>query len=314
MANKYSDYFLSREEAFHFLVEKLGVINAEELFDHDKSTLLDQIILSWYQRIPFQNMSHLAQSDPKEAPNAQQATKDILNGIGGLCGTHGVGAYHILAAVGYDCYPIIGEVDQLGLNHALVLVKNLNNLGDLSLVDVGCGYPTFGAIALQVSGRLVDSTDIKCESFLKYKYVRDGNTFGRYHLTYSCSRSDKQGRQYCKYLDNVWGQFYTFSINPVSCCYIREQLTRNVYLNPKHAFNRMFLSCKYLNGSYLAVNGKKTVEEVEENVERAHLKFSSYEDNDNLELFRCQNFPEIPGDLMMNALGVWQKLPEDIRL
>lgn len=55
----------------------------------------------------------------------------------------------VLMALGYDCYITAGRMwDNDIKSHAIIIVQNLRQTNDVFLVDVGLGYPTLNAVAL----------------------------------------------------------------------------------------------------------------------------------------------------------------------
>ena len=210
----------------------------------------------------------------------------------------------------------MGEVRRLGLCHAMVIVKDLNNPGDLHLFEVGTGHPTFKAIPLQLSGCLSDVTGPVSESFLTYKFVRDGNIFRRTHLksTITSGANSDVTKQATQSDEDFWDHFYAFELDPVSVEVCRHHLNRNSYLNPESRFNRQLLACKYKNGKYLGVKGLKQGHEHVDQENNTRLKFTQFEDREAFKRFCCDNFPEIPVAVVSKALNYWDSLPDDERL
>ena len=241
-----------------------------------------------------------------------EETFPTSEGTGGLCGSHAVGAYHILKSIGYDCYPIVGDVPSMGMCHGIIIVKDLEHSGDLHLVDVGASHPTLGSIPLQLSGKLVDRSDIKTHSFLTYKFVRDGRIFRRLHLKSRIEpRTGSNVIENHQDRDQVWVEFYSFKLDPVSVEELRGCLNRNSYLCPKSKFNRLLLLCKYPSGKYVGVKGFKEGRECEDD---NCLKFTQFEDNESFKHFCKENYPEIPENVATRALNCWRNLPESLRM
>ena len=198
----------------------------------------------------------------------------------------------------------------IGSFHALVVVKNLNNIGDLHLFEVGIGYPTFRPIPLKLSGKLIDCTDIIKESFLMYKFVTDGNVFRRFHLKPSIDTKNKKSQNPITktndiQIDGAWDHFYSFELIPISIDEVRYYLTLNGNFGQDISFNRQLLICKYPNGRYFGVKGFQEGHEYVDAEGTPQTNFIPVADRDVFIRICSDNFPEIPADVVSKALIYW---------
>ena len=236
---------VTRNEAIRFLEDRLQLQRVDKMFANNKRSLLDAILCKWHEVIPFHSLKLLSTDvAERRVPTTKEAVEDISSGLGGLCATHGIAAYHILGALGFNCYLALSRVIRESFNHVAVLIENVEHPGDLFHFPIGIPYPSFTAVQLRTGdgSYIYDSGVISCSS-LKCKYVKCGDTYIRYHLT--SNGMDKSGRKYPSYVDDLWGQYYKFWIRRVSENTVQDILNENVYANIRDAANRTLIISKY---------------------------------------------------------------------
>ena len=120
---------VSRKEVLDFLRNRLEIVNAEHLLSKDKPQLLSKITRNWTERIPFTTLKQLSLPTPRACPTPREACDDVMSGLGGLCGTHGVAIYVMLGVLGFECQACIACVNDKE-DHICVFVHNLFDDGD----------------------------------------------------------------------------------------------------------------------------------------------------------------------------------------
>ncbi|CAD5123978.1 DgyrCDS12283 [Dimorphilus gyrociliatus] len=153
---------------------------------------LNKIIRSFQENIPFHNIFALA-STRKARPSLDDIKTRIQNGSGGLCFVNNVGIYFLLDSLNFNVSLALSSVSSPD-NHLVVLVnmgnenKSLESsdkvnllLENFYLVECGCGYPSFTAVPLKGLIEEGSESEIYKESFLTYKFERDGDLILRMH-------------------------------------------------------------------------------------------------------------------------------------
>ena len=302
------DGIVSRAEVLTFLRSRLDIGDAEELLRTNKPQLLRLLSLRWMQTIPFTTLKQLSTPLPRTCPSPRQACDDVMSGLGGLCGTHGVAMLYMLRALQFDSHALIARVGDVE-NHVLVLVCDLEATGDAFIVEVGVGYPSFHLTQIKhASADFIDCTQQVSESFVTYKYKRVScsdtpATYERLHLLTS-QNQDALGRPYSKIREQNWGVLLTFQVQPVSLAYVYSRLNEYVYNNPDDKFNHIALAYKY--PASRAVMLRNTVLVLED--EDGKLDSRKVKDESEMRHFVQEHFPEIHSSIVDAALKFWKSL------
>ena len=82
----------------------------------------------------------------------------------------------LLEALGYDIHYIYGKAGEAAI-HTAIVVNNVVKCGDRFIFDAAMGYPTFELIPLDFE----TETEIYSHSFLKYKFMWEGELLVRCH-------------------------------------------------------------------------------------------------------------------------------------
>ncbi len=176
---------LSQEEAVCFTSEVLDIEKPIERKRADALTFLNELIVRFQQVIPFQSLSLIAESPHlRRRPTLEEIKRDVMCRRGGLCYVLNTFMKFLLQALGYDVYFVASCVILPVENHIITVVCNLKCNGDRYLVDVGVGYPTFEAIALDFE----NESAVYKHSFLEYKFVKEEGKINRWHH----SKTDKR--------------------------------------------------------------------------------------------------------------------------
>ena len=76
----------------------------------------------------------------------------VTNMNTGLCTSLNYFLYELLRAVGFNASLVAGTVGEApDINHALVVVRDLVDAGDVYLADIATGCPTYRAVSLDFS-------------------------------------------------------------------------------------------------------------------------------------------------------------------
>ena len=297
------EYNLSKDAAVLFLNNKLHINDVQKNFETNKRCLLDIIANKWMQTIPFQNLKLLAtDTSQRGIPSVKHAINDTLSGTGGMCYSHSIAAYHVLKAIGYECYLVICAV-QGEKNHSALMVKNVETQDDLFLFDVGLSFPTFRAIQLKSRYGYIEETETRTESLCTYKFVKRGNTYLRYNKT---SKIDIEGEwNYIKIGDTTWCELVRIWIEPVTFEAIQDILDRNVYTNMDFFMHSTIFVTKYPGNRFVSVKHDNLLKEDNEG---GKLQSTECKDLAQFELYIWEHFPEIPHDIIKKAYEFFIKV------
>ncbi|XP_078693423.1 arylamine N-acetyltransferase, liver isozyme-like [Branchiostoma floridae x Branchiostoma belcheri] len=211
---------LTRQEALNFLAGDLRITDAERRLLDDKLGLLNEAIRSYHNSVPFQNLTLFSMEEKdRAAPSPDQIKQDVLSGKGGLCLTQNVFFFYLLQALGYDVFLI--SCVSYRIKHVTVVARNVAEKGDVYLVEVGCGFPTFQAIPLNFH----EESPVYQHSFLEYRFVKKGELIERQHRR-GDTRPLGPGQQ-----AGTWREFYAFTLEPRDLEFFREPMN-TVYTVP----------------------------------------------------------------------------------
>ncbi|XP_071507516.1 uncharacterized protein [Diadema antillarum] len=170
---------MTSEEGFRFVRDVLHVASPEDKMTIDPKGLLDDIVCSWQQFIPYQTIRSIATPNKeRHRPTLLEIKNDILAKYGGRCYHSNVGCFMVIKALGYHAALVPGDVLGRKSAHVVVIVYNLSGEGSKHMADVGTGgWPTFQLIPLDFKK---ESPEYH-ESFSRYKFVRRGDLILRLH-------------------------------------------------------------------------------------------------------------------------------------
>ena len=298
---------ISVTEALEFVKNRLEIEDVDALLANDRFEFIKRLSYNWLQRIPFTTLKQLSLPLPRTARPIRDLCDDVMQGLGGRCSTLVPMLYALLRALGYECHTAIASV-QDPQDHACLFVHNLQEEGDMFIVEIAIGYPSFTPLKLKdAETGFVDETEEVTHSFLTYKYKRlpcddDRVVFERLHLMTS-GICDGLGRPYFKTRDDKWGVMYTMDVAEVSLEYINKTIEK-VSLNVEHKFNKLALAFKYPHGRTVVLRNTSGV------LEDEHGKMSTckLENADAIREFVEKYFPEIPADMLAAALEYWKSV------
>ena len=198
---------LSTDEAKMFLTQQLK-LHEKHNFTNITLSDLEQIVRAFHMKIPFQNITLLAQPPgTQDVPSCKEIKRDMLAGLGGLCYTNNVFMTELLRALGLHAEQLAGTCNLAHPNnHILTSVKHLTSADSIHLVDVGCGYPTYQTIPVDFDSE----SPVYTNGFLKYKFTRNDsnrNALQRVHL-----QDFRQGSPGEDFMRQPWERFYDFDL------------------------------------------------------------------------------------------------------
>ncbi|XP_071505086.1 uncharacterized protein [Diadema antillarum] len=285
---------LTSQEAYAFLRDVLEVVSPERKMKDDPTGLLQEIVFSWHQHIPFQTITSIATPhEQRHVPTIDDIKRRIFTKVGGCCYENNVGCYMILRALGFNVILVASDIGSAN-DHVISVVENLTDQGSRHMVDVGTGYPTFLPIALDFK----NTSPEYHHSYLRYKFVVDGDIIRRLHK----ADTDPAGAARCR--DLVVEGWYPFIVihhkTPVELSVFKEAMNK-IYTQvfPSSNFLTSPRSTAFPNGRFLAIKDTTLLQENNEGkVIKTYLK--SWDD-----LFAAYTrfFPQIPKEMVQAALN-----------
>ena len=218
----------TREDSLSFVSNVLEVKEFEKKFDENKLTVLNEIIWSFHQHIPFSNIKHISKPfEDRRTPTLKESMEMVLSKQGGMCLTLNTVMFRVLCRLGYDVSLAVGTV-VLENDHVFCIAKALDeDMESLFIVDVGFAFPTFKAVKLVPNG---DSEVLSTASLaLKYRHMENGD-YCRLH------------RKVDKNIGDVaWETWLRFSLTPyLTLETVQKCVGDIVYENPEESnFNRV---------------------------------------------------------------------------
>lgn len=217
----------SREDSLSFVSNVLEVKEFEKRFDENKLTVLNEIIRSFHQHIPFSNIKHISKPfKDRRTPTLKESMEMVLSRQGGLCLTLNTVIFRVLRELGYYISLAVGTVISEN-DHVFCIARALDeDMESLFIVDVGFAFPLFKAIKLVPNG---DSEVLSTASLvLKYRHMENGD-YCRLHR-----KVDKKSG------DVVWELMYRFSLTPNLTLESVQKFVGNVvYDDEDHIFNKV---------------------------------------------------------------------------
>ena len=139
---------LSKEEAVKFLKEFLSIETPLQKLHKDRAKFLNEIVLAYIEKIPFQNLHLLAAAyhGRNHVPTWAEIKETMMSGSGGICYTVGVFMKVLLETLDYNVYFAACKVMNPS-DHITTVVQNLSHEGSRHMVDLN-GYPNFEVVPL----------------------------------------------------------------------------------------------------------------------------------------------------------------------
>ena len=154
---------LSYQEAVNFASDVLKVsVHQKE----SPLSLLNELILAFYENVPFQSVTLQAiPLEKRRQPTLEEVKTEVLSGRGGLCYTVNTFMKYFTEALGFNVHHICSSI-KTHHDHIMTIAE-LD--GEKYLIDVGNGYPTFEAIPINFE----KESKVYQHSFLEYKFAKE---------------------------------------------------------------------------------------------------------------------------------------------
>ena len=155
----------------------------------------------------------------RRMPTVEQIKDDVFAGRGGLCYTLNTFMKLFLEALGYAAHHIAGTVIETN-GH---IMTRVDIEGNVFLVDVGCGYPTFEAVPVNFEEESV----VYKQSFLVYKFTKSKETTCIVDVIKRKHRTSKNWKEVITKVDpDGWWQFYYVDLTPRNLDFFIEPMTK----------------------------------------------------------------------------------------
>lgn len=200
---------LSEEEAIDFAEVTLGIPSIIVSLKQAPIQTLNTIIKHFHRTIPFQNIRLLSKPrGTQDVPTLDEIKHDVLSKQGGLCYTNNVFMKEFLKALGLQAYNASGQCNRRHANnHIVTIVCDIAIKGDIYLVDVGCGYPTYQLVSLNFDQQSI----VYRSGFLLFKFVKENDQYTRFHGKHKDSVCCDNSID-IKHVQ--WERFYDFTLEP----------------------------------------------------------------------------------------------------
>ena len=184
-------------------------------------------------------------------------------------------------------------------NHAVVLIRGLEQDGDLFLVDCGTGFPILRAVSLDFA----EESPIYNDGFLEYKYIRHEGKILRMHGKGDLVKPNNPPVEGLDFFIGRWRRFYSFvpEIKPSNGIDYERFIKSTIYLTPFTASPRAL--CFPGGRAVIIVHNKLIIENDAGELVTTVMK----SDEEILEAYR-QHFPQLKQDEVQRALSVWRSL------
>lgn len=265
---------LSKEEAIYFVKVTLAIDKPELKLSQDKLKFLNELIQSYIEHVPFQNLHLLAQAHQHQChiPTWTEIKAAVMSGHGGICFTINVFLKVLLEIFGYSVYFAACDIESPS-DHITTIVQNLSYEGSQHLVDLN-GFPNFEAIPLD----FVDTSPMYKFSYCSHYFKKVEDKVLRYNMT--------EGNEKL---------FQTIYLKPRELPHFFESMSR-IYTNSKFlevlrvvTFYRK--KCVAVKGACLLIEDKHCV------LQKSNL------DGEKAKKVLNDHLPQIPLDVISTAVA-----------
>ncbi|XP_071486333.1 uncharacterized protein [Diadema antillarum] len=265
-----SDAVMTSEEAFLFIQEVLGVTSCKDKMASDPVAFLNEVLYSWQENIPYQTVVSIATpKKDRHLPTLPEIKNDIMAKLGGTCYHNNIGCYMVIKALGYQVTLVPADVIRASSDHVAIIIFSLSGAGSQHMADVGAGgWPTFQLIPLDFDR---ESPEYH-KSFLRYKFVRQGDHILRLHN----AESDPVGANYFKAtLKDGWYTYASIHYNmPVEVSYFDEIMEiLHTQVQDDMILLRKIRCVTYPKGRFVSIFNATLLEEQENGcIKKTYLK------------------------------------------
>lgn len=291
----------SKKEAIIFLQNSLGVKDVEKRLERDRKNLLDEIISGILANVPFQSITLMTSSDKRKRPSLENVKKDCMAGIGGLCYTVNSFTWFLLKGLGFSGRlaqsTVTSTVTSLN-NHLIILVNDLEESGDLYLVDCGTGFPIFRAVPLDFD----QESPVYHDGFLEYKYVRHEGKILRMHGKGDMIKRNDPPVEGLDFYLGRWRRFYSFEVELSDSTLDPDQVYSNAVVHTP--FPRSPRAIRFPDRRAVVVVHNRVMFETGE----GKLDTAVMESDDEIMKAYAKYFPAIKEDVVREAIAEWHRV------
>ncbi|XP_022099497.1 uncharacterized protein LOC110984021 [Acanthaster planci] len=289
-----SSHSLSQSEATDFLEGVLQLTAPLENLAKDRVGFLRKVITAFLGSIPFQSLTTIATPKPeRRALTFPEIKASMMARVGGLCFEMNYFMKALLEALGFEVYHVGASISGRPNNHLVTVVKSLVLPGDLHLVEVGCGYPTFEPISLGFD----KESPVYTSGFLTHKFVKDDKG--------GIQWIHKARRHYKAREEATDGEWYTFMVSDLVFHDIEffadsMENVHTVESGPEALapFLQTLRAVSFRNGKLLAIKDTAILEEDDSGKVN---KKSATRPQELLEAFE-NHFPQFPAESVLKVL------------
>ena len=288
---------MSPAVARSFIKDKLLVDKFDEKFSEDKLGVLEEIMVTWQDKIPFQTVTQMAVEPAlRKMPSMEENVAYILSLQGGRCWTQNTSMHVLLTALGYDARLLAGSVFRTADDHAIVLVKGLIHPNSNHIVDIGFGNVNPKAVCLDFD----KESEVVDFIHKPYKYMKEDGFYIR------CIRQ-REGAHFPPGIPikDGFGHWYFFKLDECTYDYLQQSIGEEVYNNLDQLFNQdLFMTI--MPGKrfvFLHNSGIKWEESPGGDI----IKTTLHSDDDVVKAIQT-NFPSLPDDDIRKAVVNWRKI------
>ncbi|XP_067661680.1 uncharacterized protein [Haliotis asinina] len=292
---------LDENEAFAFIEKKLDVSNPRSKLSASKLDFLNLLIFRMQHTFPFQSVSLIAEDkDKRHRPCLSEIGESVSSGVGGLCYTLNVFMFFLLRGLGYKVFlnhcTVTSSVTYPD-NHVVVIVKDVEQTGDIYLCETGVGHPTFQAICLNFDKESPTYND----SYLEYRYIKHDGKVMRMHGDGDFRR--QSGLPFDFYVGK-FRRFYELKLEPSDKLSAFDAQFDTVYTNKEATLFHVSLRALIFKDkrATVMVNSRLMLEN-----DHRQFDITSLETDDSLREAYSTHFPALPSDIVAAAIANWRK-------
>ena len=291
----------TKEQAVSLLEKSWGMTNVEKQLETDPKKLLNNIIVIIEEKVPFNVLFvRLGILEPMPFDQNLDYLKEFcISGNGGNCMLVNSFTCYLLNGLGYSANVSFSTVTSHQVNpHLIIIVKDLEKVGDLHLVDCGLGQPSFQVISLNFD----QESPIYRDSFLEYKFIRHGECIFRMHRKGDVvDHSNKQA--HLDFYVGDWRRYYSFNASETYKC---SSLTGNSFFPVDAAIRNTVVPrvVRFPGGKAVLIIGNKLFLERSHDQTLEKITMGSF--NEILKAYR-KYFPTVDENIVYEANATWIK-------
>ena len=290
------NFRITIDEAFSFLTNVLCVTEPERKLKANQEAFVGDILRAMYHHIPWQTVKNLATPrSERHLPTLAEVKEDVISKLGGRCYTFNVYGMMLLRALGYEVSLVPATVINLVDCHTLLTISNLTNPGSKHMVDFGAGSPSFRPIPLDFEEMSPEYTD----SFLRYRFVRQGETIIRQHTIESDPAHAGAFKDFA--VDDKWFSFFFIHADrPVTAAHFTNIIS-HFYTDPNHpsGFSLGMYCYSYPNGRLVSIKDTTLLLEDEE----GRVQKSYFRSRKEILAAFARYFPQVPHTMIEAAMA-----------